>query len=299
MTTLLGIILGLTTACSLCFAYVYSRLFVIRHQNASWQLLLVSHVYMGVASVLALPLIWPDDLPLMRQYILPLFGTAGFYVAAQGGLFILMRMTNPSRVVPLLGTKILILAALAAPVFGRTVTPMQWLAVGACFGAVLVLNFSGGSLPPKALLLLLLTCTGYALSDLNIDRLVRALAPLSTLHAAAWGVLASYILLGIAASTIMLATRSRTLFVDWQLSLPFAALWLFGMLTLFICIGLVGPLFAIILQSTRGLMSVVLGAILAHRGWLTVEPHVTRRIFLQRMAAAALMVAAVALYALS
>jgi drug/metabolite transporter (DMT)-like permease len=299
MTTIIGILLGLTTAFSQCFAYVFSRLFVIRHRNAFWKLLLVSHLYMGLASLIALPFVWPQTLPPLGQYLLPLLGTAGFYVVAQGGLFIAMRMTNPSRVAPLLGTKIVILALLSTFVFGNPLTPMQWSAVMACFGAVAVLNFSGGSLPIRALVVVLLTCTGYSLSDLNIDRLVRALSDMPTLHAAVWGALASYVLLGALAAGIALATRPTALFADWKLSIPFAALWLVAMLTLFVCIGLLGPVFAIILQSSRGLMSVVLGAILAKRGWLDVEQHVPRRILLQRIAAAALMIGAVALYALT
>ncbi|MBT3192497.1 MAG: hypothetical protein HN341_08075, partial [Verrucomicrobia bacterium] len=172
-------------------------------------------------------------------------------------------------------------------------------AVAACFGAVLVLNFSGKSLPPKAIVVLLLTCTGYSLSDINISRLVTALGSLPTLHAALWGALTSYVLLGIVAAAIAVTVRPQELFSDWKLSLPFAALWLVAMLTLFVCIGLVGPVFAIILQSSRGVMSVVLGVMLAKRGWVGIEPHVPRRVLLQRIAAAALMIGAVALYALA
>ena len=299
MTLLLGIALGLLTAFCQCFSYVFSRIFVIRHRSAFWNLLLVSHLYIGLISALGLCFIWPETLPPLSQYILPLLGTAGFYVVGQGGLFVLMRMENPSRVAPLLGTKIIILAILATLVFGQHLTALQWLAVAACFGAVLVMNFSGKRLSINALGVLLLTCTGYSLSDLNIGRLVQALSNLSTLYAAIWGALMAYVILGGISAIITLATRPKALFTDWKLSLPFAALWLTAMLTLFTCIGLVGPVFAIILQSTRGLMSVVLGVFIAKYGWLTVEQYVPRRMLAQRIAAAVLMVAAVALYALA
>lgn len=297
MITLMGILLGLTTAFSQCFAYIFSRLFVMRHRNAYWHLLLASHLYMGAASLVAILFIWPESLPPLRQYVLPLLGAGGFYVIAQGGLFILMRMTNPSRVAPLLGIKILILALLATGIYGNTLSPLQWIAVAACFGAVLTLNFSGGSLPLKAIGLLVLTCTGYSLSDIHIGKLISALSELSTLHAAIWGALATYVGLGVTAGIVVLLTKPRRLFMEWKLSLPFAALWMVAMLTLFVCIGLVGPVFAIILQSSRGLMSVALGAVLAHKGWSNIEPHVPRKVFIQRIAAAALMIAAVALYA--
>ncbi len=288
--------MGVSSALSQTFGYVFSRLYVIRHQNAFWRLLLVSHLYMGLASLLLLPLVWTDNIPPLRNYLIPLLGTASFYVAAQGGLFVMMRLTNPSRVAPLLGTKIVILAVLSTSFFGHSLSPLQWMAVAACFGAVLTLNFSGGSLPVRALILLVATCTGYSLSDLNIHRLVQALAPLPTLHAATWGCLASYVLLGAAAAIIAPLAGLRTLFDDSRLSLPFAALWLIAMLLLFVCIGLVGPILAIILQSTRGLMAVLLGLVLARRGWTTVEDHVPTRVFLQRVGAAILMILAVALY---
>ncbi len=298
MTTLLGILLGLATAFSQCFAYVFSRMFVIKHREAYWKLLLVSHLYMGAASLVGILFIWPRQLPPLQEYIIPLLAAGGFYVAAQTGLFMVMRMTNPSRIAPLLGVKILILAVLATQLFGHSLSPLQWIAVLACFTAVMTLNFSGGSLPTKALILLLLTCTGYSLSDLHIEKLVRALGDLPTLHAAVWGALATYVLLGALAALIAVVTKPAELFSEWRLSLPFSALWMIAMLTLFICIGILGPVFAIILQSSRGLMSVVLGVILAKRGWSDIEPHLPRRVFIQRIAAATLMIAAVALYAL-
>lgn len=294
--TFLGIAFGLATALSQCFAYVYSRLFVLRHRNALWRLLLVSHVYMGLASLIGLPFVWPESLPPLSRFALPVLGAGGFYLIGQAGLFVAMRLTNPSRVAPLLGIKIIILACLATFFFGKTITPVQWMAVFACSGAVVVLNFSGGSLPLRAITMLFFTCTGYSLSDIHIDKLVHALAPLTTLHAAVLGTFLTYVFLGIVAVAIVPFARPRTLFTDWHLSLPFAVLWFIAMLTLFVCIGILGPVFAIILQSSRGLMSVVLGAVLAHRGWSDVEQHITRRVLAQRVVAAVLMIAAVALY---
>ena len=70
------------------------------------------------------------------------------------------------------------------------------------------------------------------------------------------------------------------------------------MAALYICFGQIGVVFGNILQSTRGFMSVVLGAMLAHLGWHELEQRVDRATLLKRMAAAALMTAAIALYAI-
>jgi hypothetical protein len=83
---------------------------------------------------------------------------------------------------------------------------------------------------------------------------------------------------------------------DRRAALGYAATWLASMVALYVCFALVGPVFGTILQSTRGLFSVVLGAVLAHRGWHELEPPVTRGAFLRRLAAAAFMTAAIAVY---
>ncbi|MBT3192414.1 MAG: hypothetical protein HN341_07650, partial [Verrucomicrobia bacterium] len=71
MTTLLGVLLGFATAFSQCFAYIFSRMFVMQHRNAFWKLLLVSHLYMGLVCLLGLPFLWTDTLPPLQDYLLP------------------------------------------------------------------------------------------------------------------------------------------------------------------------------------------------------------------------------------
>ena len=51
-----------------------------------------------------------------------------------------------------------------------------------------------------------------------------------------------------------------------------------------------------ILQSTRGIMSVVLGATLAHHGWHELETRIDRQMLIKRVIAAALMTAAIGIY---
>ena len=65
---------------------------------------------------------------------------------------------------------------------------------------------------------------------------------------------------------------------------------------LYICFGLIGVVFGNIVQSTRGLFSIVIGASLAHAGWHGLETQVDRRTLTRRLLAAALMTAAIALY---
>ena len=68
------------------------------------------------------------------------------------------------------------------------------------------------------------------------------------------------------------------------------------MVALYACFGFVGAVFGNVLFSTRGIMAVVLGALLAHLGWHDLEEKVDRVTLLRRLTAAVLMTAAIAAY---
>ena len=79
-------------------------------------------------------------------------------------------------------------------------------------------------------------------------------------------------------------------------ALQYAAAWLGSMVALYACFGTVGVVFGNILQSTRGIMAVVAGALLAQLGWHDLEDRVDRATLLRRLAAAGLMTAAITLF---
>ena len=83
---------------------------------------------------------------------------------------------------------------------------------------------------------------------------------------------------------------------DWLAAAQYSAAWMGAMVTLYACIGSVGVILSTILQSTRGIMSVVLGAVLAHHGWHELESRVDRTMLIKRIIAAALMTAAIGVY---
>jgi len=297
MTTLFGIALGLAAALSQCFAYLISRAFVVRHRHAFVGLLLTSHLYMGAMALVVLVLSWSPVMPPASQFALPLAGATLAYLLGQGAMLLLMHFTNPSRVAPLLGAKILILAILATAFFGYRLAPLQIAAVAACAGAVVLLNYSGGSLTLPALFILLVACTGYALSDLHIHALIQGLSPLRPLHAAVVGGALCYVLCGALSMLLLPWLVRRRMVVDWRYALPFAVFWYAAMLGLFGSIGFVGPVFGAILQSSRGLMSIVIGVFVARLGWLHIEQHHARHVWVKRAAATVLMSLAIGLYA--
>jgi drug/metabolite transporter (DMT)-like permease len=290
-----GILLGLGAALLQSVAHFCSRLYVIRREGGVWRLLVLGHVLMGIGAGAVLPLAWTGQVPPVRAYAWPLAGTAGFYIAGQLGLFMVLRRTDTSRVSALLGLKLAILAGITVGPLSGTLTGGQWLAVALTLGAAWLLHGAGLRIPRSAMAWVLYTCLMYSLSDLSIVWMVERMAPVSRVRAAMVGSCLCYLLLGGVAVALLPAVRRRRR-ADWLLAVPFAASWLTGMFCLFGCFALVGVVLGNILQSTRGVVSVVIGAAVSAMGAHDMERREGRAVWMRRAVAAGLMTAAVVLY---
>ncbi len=295
----LGILLGLGAATAQSVSYLFSRQFTTgRSRLAPMRLWAMSHVIQGAVSLPAAWLLWPADLPHWSQWWLPVLGAGGFYALGQFGLFWSLRHTDASRVSALLGIKIPILAVIAVLVLSEPINAVQWVAVGLAVGAAFILNYTGGSLRALAIVAISITCCGYALSDVSIGRMIDAMLPVPPLHAGVFGTAVTYVLCGSISLAALPWLGSRRL-SEWRAATPYALTWLTAMAFLFTCFGLVGVVFGNILQSTRGVISIVLGATLAMRGHLHLETRVSRGVFWRRLVGAAAMGGAIALYVLA
>lgn len=305
---ILGIPFGLTGALFQSLSYLATRHFVQRRPSgASRTLLVLAHVWMGVISLAILPFVWPWGLKLEWAPIaLPLVTCAGFYLVGQIGLMMALRHTEPSRVSPLLGFKIVILAFMASlwgqpgsvPGAGHGLGMLQWAAVVLCVVATFSLNFSGVALPGRAIFGLLLAVVTYSISDWNITILVAAVKHETNFGYVKGSIFAAcltYVLCGLIGACL-LPLQGSGRWRDWRGSIPFSLAWYAGMLCLYASFGFVGVVCGNILQSTRGLMSVIISAFLIRWGLLHLEPVSTRGAFYKRLGAAALMILAVTLY---
>lgn len=171
----------------------------------------------------------------------------------------------------------------------------QWLAVAFCTMAALLLSHSGKHMRLSSGGFVLLACLFYSFSDLNIRRLVEHFNDYGILTSALLGTSLTYILCGIAALPL-LAARKRVSREAWGYALPFALSWLIAMVFLFSCFALIGVVFGNIIQSTRGLISILMGVLVSQLGLERLEPRITRAVLVRRMVAACLMTAAVMLY---
>jgi hypothetical protein len=154
--------------------------------------------------------------------------------------------------------------------------------------------------------LTLAACVAFAVSDLAIVALIDGLQqtaaaahrPLGRLHVGLLAMLVTYVVCGgIATVGLVLAPSLRPATRDdWIAGARYGATWLMGMAGLYTCFGIVGVIFGNILQSTRGMLSIAIGAAVARAGWHGLETRVDRRTLTRRLLAAALMTAAIALY---
>lgn len=292
-----GILLGLGAAACQSLSYVFSGLFVRTFRRSPHVLLVMAHLAMGLVSAAALPVVLPDALPPLAGFAGPLVRGVVFYLVGQTGLLLALRHTDASRVSPLLGLKLPILAGISVLFLGAHYALAQWLALGLCLLAALMLNWSGHRIALPSLGWILLACCGYCLSDLNIRALVGRLQEggLPLARASLVGGFLSYTLCGLIALALLATVpwRERRM---WGYAVPFAAAWLGAMLLLFACFGAVGVVFGNIVQSTRGLLSILIGLLLSVAGHVHLESRVSLRVWLRRLTAAVLMVLSIVLF---
>lgn len=301
----IGVATGLVAAAASAVSYLVSRHHGNRSHGGSLRLLVQAHVVMGAASfplmVLCAPASWPPTL----AWLWPLGGSVGCYLIGQAAVFAILKRVPASRVAPLLGLKLVMLAAIVSLAPGGGLDGRQWLAVGSSALAAWMLR-RGGGISPMAFAILLVGCLGFACSDFCILGLIDGLEPsldmagqtIERLHAGALAMAVTYVACGaLAVVTLMIAPplrpRDRG---ECIAAIQYGAAWLSSMVALYACFGLVGVVFGNVLQATRGVMAVVLGAWLARAGWHDLEERVDRDTFIRRAVAAILMVAAIGLY---
>lgn len=301
----LGVVAGLAAALFSAVSYFISRDHSSRG-GSSLRLLVLGHAVMGAACVPVVRWLWPQGVGGGRGWLVPLAGSTVCYLLGQALVFAALRRAGASRVAPLLGLKIAMLAAITAARPGGGLDAPQWVAVALSVAAATMLQ-RGGGMPGPALALTLAACLTFAVSDLFIVGLIDGLqrsadlagGPIGRLHAGCLAMVLTYAVCGGLAATAMLAPAARPRGrSDWTAAATYAATWLAGMVGLYTCFGIVGAVFGNILQSTRGMIAIVLGAALAHLGRHDLETTVDRATFLRRLVAAALMTAAIALYVL-
>ena len=297
--TFLGVICGFLSASFLAISYLLMRTHSL---SSGWQLGFVirAQILQGLLCLALLPLVWPKGATLASDFIIPATAAAVSFLGGQVGLLTAVRFTEASRISPLLGMKVAVVAIITVCLLGNHLNPLQWLAVALAVIGAIVLNQAGGRPPIKALLAAGGALLCYACSDVCIRQTIFALKPLalSPLHNGLLIVFLVYAIAGVIILPALVKLQPQDA-IRWRQAAPFAITWLLGATFLLICFAIVGVVFGGILQSTRGIISIALGAVLATRGLEHLEQRVSRGVLGRRLAAACLMSAAIALFLLS
>jgi drug/metabolite transporter (DMT)-like permease len=291
-----GVAAGLCAAFFLSVSYVCSRVFLARFPGGAVSLLASSHVLMGILAAMILTFLVPATLPCFAEYAVPLIGTIFFYFLAQFGLFQALRTADASRVSPLLGLKIVVLALISEVFLGERFSGWRWggvlLSVGA--GGMLSLS-SEGKVAWASVGWVVATCIGYSLSDLLVKEFIDAFMDLGLVRGSLAALCVCYFACGIvgAAMLIRLPRVTRRM---WRNCLPFAATWFVAMFFLFVCFARIGVVFGNIVQSSRGVISVLVGLAVGAAGLVQVEESMTMGRLLWKGGAAVAMTVSIALY---
>lgn len=295
-----GILLGFAAALLQSLSYIASGAFVRTYHRASLALLTRGYVIMGAVSVVALPFAWPDgDMPAFRDYAVPMVLCTVFCLLGQAGMFLTLKTTEASRVSPLLSLKILMLAVVSIALGIESYTPVQWAGIALSLTAAFLLARAGRAVPLRGYLWLVFTCASYATSDYYIGVQFPIFRQhLSFVRASVVITLLSYVTGGVFGVLALPFAGHFPRRVWTHYALPFALTWLGAMMCLFACFGLIGLVYGNIVQSTRGLVSIGIGYLLARAGHAHIEERVSRVTMLRRAAAGILMLLAVALFRL-
>ncbi len=311
----LGLALGGMASLFLALSYTFSGMSVRRCKDVgTFGLLCRAHVVMGVLSLIGLPFIWTRTLAThFGDYSLIMLLAIVFYLAGQFCLFMAQRTVDASRVVPLLGMKLLVLAVLNILIMPHLMGTkpesygiFQWLGIFLTVGAAFILNKAGQRIPWQSLCWVGMTCLGYASSDTCITMLVRrlqavgeatadpALAGLAKPSVAAAFI--TYVICGVAGVVLLPLVKKpegahrKTV---WGWISPFAFCWLTAMLFLYACFARIGTVNGNIVQSTRGIIAILIGAVLAKLGFTELEEKVGVSVLVRRLIAGVMMFLAI------
>ena len=308
----IGVCCGFGAAILQSLSYIASRNYThSRSGDPSIPLLVLMHLWLGILAAVVLPFVWIRGIH-WEIIAVPIGVAAVVNVVGQAGLTAAIRLSEPSRVSPLLTMKVFfpaLLTMLVGPPVGRSVdrylTSWQWAAVLLCIVAGVSISRSGGAMRRAALVFVVLTALVFAASDwcvgLTVGGILRT--PMSSIRASLLAASILYLLTGIFGVVALFtrwggSTSDRITYPwrDWRDSFFYAATWFLAMIALFVAFAEVGVVLGTILQCTRSIITILMGVGLMYLGQAHIEPKQPPHVVASRIAAGVLMFLAISLY---
>lgn len=299
---LAGVAVGFLAAFLQSCSYLVSARYVRQSGRPAWTLLPPSYLLMGPAALAlaAATLPFAQGPVPWRAALGPAAFSTLFCLGANAAMFRLLKSVDASLASPMLGLKVPMLALFYTFALARPCSGAQWVAVALVLAATAALAVAGRRLSPASWGWLLATCAGFSLADWLIGETFSAVEPAfpsfapRALFSLAFIYLASVVPAAFALPFCPPLPRAGWL--RW--AAPYAAVWFAAMVALYACFATCGIVLGNIVQNTRGLLSIALGWFVARAGRTDLEERVPRAVLVRRVVAAALLLAAIALYAL-
>ncbi|MBR4665587.1 MAG: hypothetical protein IKO93_17115, partial [Lentisphaeria bacterium] len=220
------------------------------------------------------------------------------YIFGQTSFFLALREIESSRIASLLGLKIVILTLIFLLVKHQNPNAGQWAAVLMASGAAFLINWTGGKweISWKGGLFMLFTLVGYSLEDICETSMVMGAVSsgMPILKSSLLSAALLYTVLGIVTLPVFFFLKpSRRQMVQGA---PCAVFWLGSQIALMGCFALLQPVFTNVVLASRGLLAVLLGAVLPFFGIRNLDAAISRKQWMMRGFAAFLMILAIGLY---
>ncbi len=301
MQTALGILYTFLGAFLQSSSYFFAAYGLRHHKEAdTFDVLCRSFIFMGGMAVVSLGVLWhPIIVDAFPRYWYFVIGMAVTQVLGQWVFFVGQKSYDASRMVPLLGLKLVFLALVNQYVLSKACYGwIHWLAIAITIMAACMLNKSGTSLPMMALMIVLVTCLIYTGTDNFIQSILDIMKTgegIGVVRASMLGASVCYIALGIGMLPMLLLRKKQPASLWWP-SIGNGFAWYAAMLFLYSGYGTIGIVSGNIILNTRGLISIIFGAILAKLGMTELEEKVPFPVFIKRCVAALLMLLAIYLF---
>lgn len=306
---ILGIVLGFLAAFLQSTCYVISGAYVKRTGQPGWSLAAPQQLVMLPFSITGVLLLHPPLEVMTKAEIKELLlWTALCMVTGylgNVGLFQMQRYVEPSRTAPLQSLKIPFIALMNFAVFGHSFSAVQIAALAfIVIAAKLLTDSSQGRLSLSAWTWLILGVASFALCDITVGRMLGLTEAYSggvlknSMFIFALGTLGTS-LVGVFSVIPQIHSRTGMPTRDSWLRyvLPYSLVWMVSLVLLFVSFSSCGVLPATMAQSTRALISVFLGWVLARQsGFTDIEKKISKGVFLKRILAAILIFTAITLY---
>lgn len=292
-----GIISGLLAAVCNSAGYLFNARYLLYYKSP-WRLLVTSSVLMMLLSLPLLAIFFPfgimwNNWRFWGQALL----TGAIFFIGQGAFFTALRYAEASRISSLLGLKIVVISIFFI-IGGNSLNSLQITAVLVASCAAVLFNWAGNHrMPLKSWLFLGVTLCAYCIVDLLETDLIIQLEKVtswSRTYSALVTVPAMYTIVGLLAVPGLFIIKAGK--DEFAKALPYSILWMMAQFGIFSCFANLQPVFGNVILATRGIWSVVFGALLPLVGLAALDSRISVMRWLQRIGAALLMVGAIALY---